>query len=191
MSDSPDDDPLDFTPVPSATRRRDGWTEARQRAFIAALARCGSVSASARQVGKSRRGAYTLRERPGAESFSEAWDVAAEMGAEATRDCVIDRAMHGAWVPIVRRGRIVRMEFRYFDKLAIGILAGRGRDIEENRAERERIRAYRRAVREEDRRRREVDEAHRKLEEQVAREQEEKREKERLARQTPPRIRLI
>ncbi len=51
MSD-PSDDLLAFTPVPSASRRRDGWTEPRQREFIAALSRCGSVSAAARQVGK-------------------------------------------------------------------------------------------------------------------------------------------
>ncbi len=127
-----DSDPVDFTPVPLRARR-DGWTPERQRAFIAALARCGSVSAAARQVGKAVRGAYRLLDRPGAGSFAEAWDLAAEMGRDATRDCVIDRAMHGAWVPVVRRGRIVRLEFRTFDKLAIAVLSGRDRHLAEAR----------------------------------------------------------
>jgi hypothetical protein len=64
--------------------------EARQRAFIAALARCGSVHAAARQAGKSAREAYALREREGAGSFAEAWHLAVEMGRNAVRDNVID-----------------------------------------------------------------------------------------------------
>ncbi|HEY0625631.1 MAG TPA: hypothetical protein VGD10_02750, partial [Allosphingosinicella sp.] len=115
--------------------------------------RCGSATAAARQVGKSVRGAYALRERAGAESFAAAWHMAVAIGIDATRDCVIDRAMHGGWVPVVRRGRIVRMEFRQFDRMAIAILSGRGKDIEEQRAEAARVRAYRKSLREEDLRR--------------------------------------
>lgn len=144
---------IPFDPVPSLTNRRGGWTEARQRAFIAALARCGSARAAARQVGMSVRGAYALLDRSGSESFGEAWDRAVEIGRDATRDCVIDRAMKGAWVPIVRRGRIVRMEFRQFDRLAIAILSGRERDVEEDRRRAASSRAHRRALREDDRRR--------------------------------------
>lgn len=145
-NDNDDQDPIPFIPVPSRTNRRDGWTEARQRAFIAALSRCGSAAASARQVGKSVRGAYALMERPGAESFIAAWDLAVAMGRDATRDNVIDRAMHGAWVPVVRRGRTVRMEFRYFDRLAIALLSGRNdaAHISEDQARRAQIRAWRR-----------------------------------------------
>jgi hypothetical protein len=187
-AEEPDDNVIPFDPVPSRANRRNGWTEARQRAFIAALARCGSVAAAARQVGKSVRGLYALRERPGAEGFCAAWDEAAERGVHATLDNVIDRAMHGGWVPVVRRGRIVRMEFRHFDRLAIAILSGRGRDIEENRAERARIRAYRRSLKEEDRRRAEVAAAHEKLRQEIAQRAEEKN-------QTPPpaqpRIRML
>ena len=35
-------DLLDFTPVPRKTKRSDGWTAERQRAFIAALSATGS-----------------------------------------------------------------------------------------------------------------------------------------------------
>jgi len=153
MGDDDEQVPIPFAPVPSRTRRRDGWTEAVQRAFIAALARCGSARAAARQVGKSVRGAYALLDRPGSEGFAEAWDRAVLIGRDATRDCVIDRAMSGAWVPVVRRGRIVRMEYRYFDRLAMAILSGRGRDVEEDRRAAARARDHRVRLREEDGRR--------------------------------------
>jgi len=42
------DDPIDFTPVPRQRKRRNGWTELAQRAFIAALEECGSIARSAR-----------------------------------------------------------------------------------------------------------------------------------------------
>ena len=54
----------DFTPVPTR-QRDDGWSPARQRAFLEALASCGSVSAAARVVGLSRESAYALRRQIG------------------------------------------------------------------------------------------------------------------------------
>ena len=50
-------DHLDFTPVPRERARRDGWTETRQRAFIAALDQLGSVAHAARVVGMTKRSA--------------------------------------------------------------------------------------------------------------------------------------
>ena len=64
MTDSPPD-PFAFEPIPSATRRRDGWTAERQRGFIAALAGIGMVEAAANSVGMSRKSAYDLLERAG------------------------------------------------------------------------------------------------------------------------------
>jgi hypothetical protein len=156
MTDKDEDPPeIAFRPVPSRTGRRDGWTEERQRAFIAALARCGSVSAAAKQVGKSASGAYRLCDREGAEDFARAWDEAVEMGRDAVLDNVIDRAMHGGWVPVVRRGRIVRMEYRPFDRLTLAVLHRRdgAPDIQDNRRIRRFQAEYRRELREIDRRR--------------------------------------
>ena len=62
-----------FRPVPLRARA-DGWSEARQCGFLCALYVTGSVAAAARAVGMSRRGAFRLRERDGAESFADAWD---------------------------------------------------------------------------------------------------------------------
>lgn len=62
-----------FRPVPLRARA-DGWSEARQCAFLAQLYVTGSVAAAARAVGMTRASAYRLRARPGAESFAAMWD---------------------------------------------------------------------------------------------------------------------
>ncbi|WP_187336470.1 hypothetical protein [Novosphingopyxis iocasae] len=66
---------IPFRPVRTRDRH-DGWTLARQRAFIAALADLGSVSRAAASVGISARSAYRLKRRDDAASFSKAWDRA-------------------------------------------------------------------------------------------------------------------
>ena len=48
---------IQFHPVPQQRRRRVGWDEGRQRAFVAMLARVPSVSHAARAVGMSARSA--------------------------------------------------------------------------------------------------------------------------------------
>ena len=64
-----------FYPVPLRAIRN-GWTPERQAHFIGWLAETGSVSAACERVGMSRKGAYQLRKKPGAESFAAAWDAA-------------------------------------------------------------------------------------------------------------------
>ena len=64
-----------FYPVPTRTRR-DGWTVQRQADFLGMLAETGSVMGACEAVGMSRKSAYALRARPGAESFAAAWDAA-------------------------------------------------------------------------------------------------------------------
>lgn len=127
-------EPIDFTPVPRQRNRRNGWTEAAQRAFIAALEECGCISRAARAAGMSKRSVYRLLDADGADSFAEAVDQAIARGVERVRGDAMLRARHGSWVPVVRRGNVVRMEFRWNDKLALGILSGRGgRGIAERR----------------------------------------------------------
>ena len=128
------DDPIDFTPVPRRRKRRDGWTGLAQRAFIGALEECGCVARSARAVGMSARSVYNLLEADGADSFAAAMDQAIARGVERVRGDAMLRALHGSWVPVVRKGRVVRMEFRRNDRLAVAILSGRdGRSIVERR----------------------------------------------------------
>lgn len=137
------DEPIDFTPVARLRKRRNGWTPEAQRAFIDALAQCGCVARAARSVGMTPRSAYRLLESQGAESFAEAWDQAIARGVESLRWNALDRALHGAWVPVVRRGRIVSFEHRRSDRLAIALLSGRNASVADNRERAASRRKYR------------------------------------------------
>jgi hypothetical protein len=137
------DGPIDFTPVPRLRKRRNGWTPEAQRAFIDALSACGCVARAARAVGMTPRSAYRLLESEGAESFAHAWDQAIARGVEALRWNALDRALNGAWVPVVRRGRIVSFEHRRSDRLAIALLSGRNASVADNRERASSRRKYR------------------------------------------------
>ena len=119
-----DESTITFTPVPRRRARRSGWTDDRQRGFIAALARCGSVSAAARHVGMTPRTASKLLDCPGAESFAAAWDAAIAQGFGQVATDALDRALHGSFVPIYRRGKLSKVEHRRNDRLAIALLSG-------------------------------------------------------------------
>lgn len=54
--------------------RRDGWTPARQLAFLDALARTRSVTRAAAAAGMSRESAYRFRKRDPKGLFAAAWD---------------------------------------------------------------------------------------------------------------------
>lgn len=113
-------DLLDFEAVPSRAARHDGWTPARQRAFVDGLTKLGLVGAAARAVGMSAKSAYGLRRRAGeASSFAIAWDRAVALGRARARDLAIERALEGEVVPIYHRGRLVGSQRRYDNRLII------------------------------------------------------------------------
>ncbi len=70
----------DFTPVPLARQRHDGWTAEKQKQFLMVLAATGTVASAVQAVGMTRVSAYNLCKRPGAESFVAAWDEALSHG---------------------------------------------------------------------------------------------------------------
>jgi len=63
-------------PAPPPQPRRDGWTPARQLAFLAALAETRSVSRAAEVAGMGREGAHRLRNRRDGALFAAIWDLA-------------------------------------------------------------------------------------------------------------------
>lgn len=110
---------LRFAPVP-VRARHDGWTPARQRRFILAIARGAGPGEAARGVGLSRQTAHALRRRAGAEAFAQAWDEAA---AFADRAAGAGRALAVApggldtlWVPRFHRGRLIGYVVREDDR---------------------------------------------------------------------------
>ena len=93
-------DLLEFDPVVQPRPRVDGWTEEKQRAFIALLATTGSQRRAAMAIGMAPYGAAELRKKPGAESFSAAWDramaIAARNGTMKISTAVADAAARSA-----------------------------------------------------------------------------------------------
>jgi hypothetical protein len=82
--------------------RRDGWTVERQTDFLGFLAETGSVLGACEAVGMSRKSAYALRARPGAESFVAAWDAA--LGATARKVTLDD-------LPFLAYHGLIRLRF--------------------------------------------------------------------------------
>lgn len=79
----------------------------------------------------SKRSAYQLLDAPGADSFAEAWDRAIDEGVERVRADALQRALGGVFVPVFRRGKLVRVEHRQSDALAIALLNGHEKEIED------------------------------------------------------------
>lgn len=79
---------------------------------------------------KASRSAYRLMDADGADSFAAAWDEAIETGIERVRAGALERALHGAPVALFRRGKLVRVEQRRNDRLAIALLGGRDRGVD-------------------------------------------------------------
>ncbi|HEV7233492.1 MAG TPA: hypothetical protein VGN36_04545 [Sphingorhabdus sp.] len=102
-----DIDAPDFIPVPLQRVRHDGWTPQKQHGFLRALTITGSVAPAARMVGMSRKSAYALRERVGAESFAAAWDIAIGSGRARHFDYQFARALNGVTTIRVRLGGAV------------------------------------------------------------------------------------
>jgi len=58
---------LNFEPAPRQNKRKNGWTPALQRMFIAELAQTGSPNLAAEALGKSRYGVEKVSKSEGAE----------------------------------------------------------------------------------------------------------------------------
>jgi len=114
-----------FTPVPRKCARHDGWTPARQRGFIEALADTGSVRAAAHAVNMTPEGAYLLRRHPQAQEFRKAWEAALALGVERLEDVAMERALHGVEVPVYCYGKVIGSRRVFNDALLMFLLRNR------------------------------------------------------------------
>lgn len=115
----------DFLPVPRHYNRHDGWTEERQRGFIAALADTGSVKAAAHRVNMTPEGAYLLRRHPAADSFRQAWEAALALGVQQLEDIAMERALYGQEVPVYSYGKLIGSRIVHNDRLLMFMLRNR------------------------------------------------------------------
>lgn len=121
----PDDPLLGFAPYLHRAPRRNSITPDRQRAFIAALAATGIVTQAARSIGASLEALYKLRNLPGAQGFSAAWEAAIDRGVARLEDCALERAIQGEQRPIVRNGEVVGYWTRHDNALLMFLLRQR------------------------------------------------------------------
>lgn len=117
----------DFAPVPRKYRH-DGWTPARQRAFVEALADTGSVTRAAGMVNMAQTNCYTLRRAPGAEGFRRAWDAALDFGVARLKDIAFERAVEGELIPVFHNGKLMGFRRKRNDALLIFCLRHYGQD---------------------------------------------------------------
>ena len=86
--------PPDFDIAPTR-KRHAGWTADKQRRFIAHLSLTGHVGEACALVGVASSSAYRLKAKPGAESFSRAWDAALRLCPTRLVAIALDRAING------------------------------------------------------------------------------------------------
>jgi hypothetical protein len=116
--------PATFTPV-AVRPRHDGWTPARQIAFVQSLAACANVEEACRAVGMSPHSYYDLKRRPDAGSFRAAVEAALDVAVDRLADRMLARAMNGVSTPIMYKGEQVSERVRYDERLAMFILRTR------------------------------------------------------------------
>jgi hypothetical protein len=117
----------EFAPVPRLYRH-DGWTPARQKAFIEALADTGSVTRAAGMVNMAQANCYTLRRAPGAEEFRRAWEAALDFGVQRLKDIAFERAIDGQLVPVFVAGKLMGYQRKRNDALLMFCLRHYGQD---------------------------------------------------------------
>lgn len=122
MDEAPSPSPLFAFDVVPLRNRHDGWTEERQRAFIAALAESGCVTEACQAVGMSSQSAYRLRRDFEARGFRHAWEAALDYAVRRLSDAAFSRAIHGVPVPHYYQGEVVGEHRRFDEKLTMFLL---------------------------------------------------------------------
>lgn len=111
-----------FQPAPTRNRVK-GWTAERQRLFLETLAVTGCVSEACGAVNLSARSAYSLRHKPGAESFAVAWVHAESLAATRLTALAFDRAVHGKSEYLFKDEVMVAERRTPSDKLLMWLIA--------------------------------------------------------------------
>lgn len=108
----------------SSTVRHDGWTSARQVAFLDTLAATGMVRHAAKAAGMSHEAAYNLRHRANGAAFRIGWDAALLMARARLADTLMERAIEGQKEMVVRDADAgTRTHRRHDNRMALSLLA--------------------------------------------------------------------
>jgi len=111
-------------PTPAQQIRADGWSPARQRAFLETLAATGIIRAACEAAQISTRAAYALRIRRDGAAFRLGWDAAILIARARLADDLLARALTGH-EEVIRKdtdaGEITR--HRHDNRLAMSMLS--------------------------------------------------------------------
>lgn len=109
-------------PSTSPRPRSEGWTLAKQAAFLRALSATHSVSAAAASVRMSRQSAYRLRSRLKGQAFDLAWEVAFHHSYDVLAHAALERALNGVEVPVYYKGEKIDSYRRFDERLTVAML---------------------------------------------------------------------
>jgi transposase-like protein len=104
------------------SRRADGWTPDRQRAFLAALAEGATVEAAARDVGLSPQSAYAFRQRAAGAVFALGWHAALLLQRQKLADALTSRALDGQVDTYTRADGSTVQRHRHDNRLGLALL---------------------------------------------------------------------
>lgn len=115
---------IPFDPVP-VRARRNGWLPIRQVEMVEAIARCGCIAEACRKVGMSRESFYELEQRPDAQSFRIACQIAMDYAVRRVGEGALGRAINGVEIPHYYKGELVGTHRRWDERLTMFILRTR------------------------------------------------------------------
>jgi hypothetical protein len=124
LTDSGADTPAAALPAPlTASRRADGWSPDRQRAFLEGIADGQSVEAACRAVGLSVASAYAFRRRAAGAAFALGWRAAILVARDIIADRLLARALEGQEESWTRADGSIGTRRRFDNRLAMALLA--------------------------------------------------------------------
>ena len=113
--------PFDGIELEDSRKRLAGWSAARQRLFLGALAETGSVHLASNAARLSARTAYRLRARSPA--FAAAWDTADQLAVGRLSALAFDRAINGRTEQVWQDRELVAERKVPSDRLLMWLLA--------------------------------------------------------------------
>ncbi|MGK6324844.1 DUF3597 family protein [Sphingomonas sp. DT-51] len=114
----------------TASRRADGWSAERQRAFLEAIAEGHGVERAAARVGLSATSAFAFRRSAKGSAFALGWRAATLVAREAVAETLMVRALEGQTDSYVRADGSTVTRHRHDNRLALGLLHRLDRQVE-------------------------------------------------------------
>lgn len=110
-------------PPLTASRRSDGWTPQRQRAFLEFVAAGNTVATACLALGMSVQSAYAFRARAAGAAFAIGWHAATLIQRQKISDALSARALEGQTVTITKDDGTTVTRHHFDNRLGLQMLA--------------------------------------------------------------------